>query len=132
MFAFVGAWVIGLGIAIILLPFLLCCCCCPWSCPPWCGRKRENMPYTKCEMVWPAIVSLILLLIILVTAIVGISSKFKALAVYEDTACVTGVLLDDVTNGNVSFTDPMKYFTGVRTIDTKLREMNSKITTLNT
>lgn len=39
MFVFVGAWVIGLVVAIILFPFLLCCCICPWSCPLW-NRKR--------------------------------------------------------------------------------------------
>ena len=39
MFVFVGAWVIGLAVAIILFPFLLCCCICPWSCPLW-NRKR--------------------------------------------------------------------------------------------
>jgi hypothetical protein len=47
IFVFVGAWVIGLAIALLIFPFLLCCCICPWACPA-CGRNRERMPYTKC------------------------------------------------------------------------------------
>lgn len=39
IFVFVGAWVIGLAILIILLPFLLCCCACPWVCPVF-GRTK--------------------------------------------------------------------------------------------
>ena len=72
-----------------------------------------------------------LLLVILVTSIVGIASRFKAQRNYEEVACSTGVVLDDVINGNVSFTDPEVYFTGVRTLDTQLRDMNAKINQLN-
>lgn len=115
MFVFVGAWVIGLVVAIILFPFLLCCCICPWSCPLW-NRKRENMPYSRCEVIWPAIVSLILLLIILVTSIVGIASHFKAKANYDEVSCASGVVIDDIINGNVSFTDSSNYFSGIRTV----------------
>jgi hypothetical protein len=39
MFVFVGAWVIGLVVAILIWPFLLCCCICPWACP-CCGKKK--------------------------------------------------------------------------------------------
>lgn len=35
---FFGAWVIGLGLTLLLTPFLLCCCICPWKCPIW-NRK---------------------------------------------------------------------------------------------
>ena len=90
------------------------------------------MPYSKCELIWPAIASLILLLIILVTSIVGIASHFKAKANYDEVACASGVVIDDVTNGNVSFTDSTNYFSGIRTVYNELYDMNQKILILNT
>lgn len=74
------------------------------------------MPYSRCELIWPAIASLILLLVILVTSIVGIASHFKAKASYDEVSCASGVVIDDVTNGNVSFTDSTNYFSGIRTV----------------
>jgi hypothetical protein len=41
------------------------------------------------------------------------------------------VVIDDVTNGNVTFTDPNNYFTGIRTANTQLNSINNKIGTLN-
>lgn len=82
-------------------------------------------------MVWPAIFTIILLVTILVTSIVGISSKFKADKNYNEVACATGVIFDDLIYGNISLTTPKTYFKGVRNLDTELRNMNNKISVLN-
>ncbi len=90
------------------------------------------MPYSECDLKWPAVVAIILLLIVFVCSIIGIASKYKAKSEYEDFACASGVVLDDLANGNVSFTDSSIFFVGIRTIDTELRALNNKINGLNT
>jgi hypothetical protein len=82
-------------------------------------------------MIWPAIFTLILLVTILVTSIVGISSKFKTDKNYNEVACATGVIFDNLIYGNVSLTTPTTYFKGLRNLDTELTNMNSKISVLN-
>lgn len=72
-----------------------------------------------------------MLLIILITSIVGIASHFKAKANYDEVACASGVVIDDVINGNVSFTDSSNYFSGVRTVYNQLYQMNQNIIQLN-
>lgn len=82
-------------------------------------------------MLWPAISVLVLLLIILVTSIVGISSHFKAKANYNEVACSSGFVIDDLINGNVSFTDSSSFFSGIKTVYNQLNYMNQSIVALN-
>ena len=76
------------------------------------------MPYSNCELKWPAVAAVLLFLIVLVASIIGISSKYKAGAGYDDAACAGGIFLDDLANGNVSYYDSGVFFTGIRTLDT--------------
>jgi hypothetical protein len=62
-----------------------------------------------------------MLLIVLVASIIAIVSSFKAKNSYDDVACSSGIILDDLINGNVSYTDSSLFFTGIRTLDTQLR-----------
>lgn len=76
--------------------------------------------------------AIILLMIIIVVSIIGIVSAFKATNGYENLSCASGIVLDDLINGNVSFYGDSIFFTGIRTLDTQLRNLNAKISSLNT
>lgn len=47
-------------------------------------------------------------------------------------SCAAGVVFDDIINGNVSYYNGNNFFSGVRTINLQLVDLNSKINTLNT
>jgi hypothetical protein len=74
------------------------------------------MPYTKFELVWPTLASLILLFIIIATSIIGIATSYKAIKSYDYTACGAGIIIDDLINGNVSVRNSSMYFTGLKAI----------------
>ena len=47
-------------------------------------------------------------------------------------SCAAGVVFDDLINGNVSYYNANNFFSGVRTINLQLVDLNSKLTNLNT
>lgn len=61
----------------------------------------------------------------------GISSHFKAKANYDEVACSSGFVIDDLINGNVSFTDSSNFFSGIKTVYNELNFMNQSIVALN-
>jgi len=70
---FVGPFLVGLVVIILIWPFLLCCCCCPSCCPSRCCQKPDAEPYTKCELIWPSVFLIVALLLVIVASIVGIT-----------------------------------------------------------
>ena len=70
---FIGPFVVGLVLILLLTPFLLCCCACPESCPSKCCRKSEEEPYTTCELYWPTVTLILALLLAIGACVAGIS-----------------------------------------------------------
>ncbi len=67
----------------------------------------------------------------IVTSIVGISSSYKINNSWNDLSCTSGIVLDDVINGNSSLTNSNQFFSGVRTIYNQFNILNSQIGDLN-
>jgi hypothetical protein len=62
---------------------------------------------------------------------IGLISSFKSVTNYNDIACSSGIVIDDLINGNVSFINRRNFFVGFSTFDTQLRLVNSSIDSLN-
>jgi hypothetical protein len=60
---FLGIYLLGFLVYLIIWPFLCCCCCCPSCCPSKCCQQNENKRYTKCELYWPGVALALALLV---------------------------------------------------------------------
>lgn len=108
---FVGPFAVGLVINILIWPFLLCCCCCTSCCPSKCCQKPDNEQYTKCELIWPAAVLIVALLLIIVPSIIGLSRASDVQKSFEAVSCSAAITFNDLLNGNTSTTG--KFFVGL-------------------
>jgi len=68
---FVGVFLLGFVLYLILWPFLCCCCCCTSCCPSKCCQQDENIAYTKCELMWPTVTLILALLLVLIASCYG-------------------------------------------------------------
>ena len=99
---YVGPFVIGFVIIILIWMFLGCCCCCPSCCPSKCCQKPEEQPYTKCELIWPTVVLVLALLMIIIVSVIGITKASDLEQAYEATTCSLSIAIDDIINGNIT------------------------------
>lgn len=113
---FIGVFLVGFVVIILIWMFLGCCCCCPHCCPSQCCRKDESEQYTKCELYWPTIVLIIALLLATVASIVGIVRAGDLQGSFDAVACSGAIALDDLLNGNITTTGT--FFMGIRTLHT--------------
>ena len=91
-------------------------------------------------MIVPKLSSIILLLVITITSIIGWYWNGTISNNYEDTLCSAGIFLDDLVNGNVSYynhnnngdnNSRVEFFSGIKTIDIELISLNENIDKLN-
>lgn len=68
---YVVPFVIGLILSLTMWTCLCCCCTCPGCCPSKCCQHDENTLYTKCEMMWPVLFLMIVLLLACAAAVPG-------------------------------------------------------------
>lgn len=128
---FVGPFVVCLVILCFTCLCSCCCCCCPAGCPPCgCCRKPMGEPYSKCELVWPAIVLLLALGLILAAGVVGLSKSKDIQTTIEAVGCSVSVALDDIINGNTTSTG--KFFIGIRTLAKKIDTIKTSLTNVQT
>lgn len=109
---FVGPFLVGLVITVLIWPFLWCCCCCPGCCPSKCCQKPDTEAYTKCELLWPSIFLIVALLLVIVASIVGITRAGDLEQTYYAVGCSAALTFDDLLYGNVSSTN--QFFIGVK------------------
>lgn len=127
---FVGPFVLGFVILLLIWPFLCCCCCCPGCCPSKCCQKPETEQYTKCELFWPAIVLVLAFLLIVVASVIGITRSSDIETSYRSVGCSAAITFDDIINGNVSTTG--KYFIGMRGLSNSLGGLRGNLIGVNT
>lgn len=60
----------------------------------------------------------------------GLISSFKSNINLNDIACSSGIFIDDLINGNVSFVNNKDFFVGFSTFDSQLSLLNSSIISL--
>lgn len=116
---YVAPFVIGLLLSLTLWAFLCCCCTCTSCCPSKCCQHDENILYTKCELLWPAIVLVILLALAIGASIPGITQASKLSDSITTMQCGIGLMLDDLLNGNLT-ADSTSFFSGTNTLVTLL------------
>jgi hypothetical protein len=126
---FVGPFILGLGIMLIIFPILLCCCICPRCCPPKLCRKDQNAKYTNFYLVFPVGVMVLAVLLIGVSSIVGISRAGKIVDAYESVGCSIAITLDDVINGNLSTSGT--YFVGLKVLASDMGKLNGNLSNVN-
>jgi len=68
---FIGPFIVGLVLILLISPFLCCCCACPDCCPAKCCRKNEDEQYTSCELYWPTVTLILALLLCIGACIAG-------------------------------------------------------------
>ena len=68
---YVVTYIVSFCVFMLLWPFLCCFCCCPSCCPPACLRKADDEPYSRCELLWPAIFLCVLLVFLYIECIQG-------------------------------------------------------------
>ena len=106
----VGPFLIGLILSLTLWSCLLCCCVCPGACPSKCCQHSDGELYTKCELIWPAIVLLVFMIMACAASVPGIQSKFnvgfiqvgKVTDGLKSAECAISIMLDDALNGNLT------------------------------
>lgn len=128
---FIGFFVVGLAILIIQWMCLCCCCCCPSCCPSKCCQKDENEQYTKCELYWPTIALITLLLLIIIVSAIGLSKASTFKTGLTNIQCSTAMFFDDIVNGNVT-TDGNSFFIGVSQIVSTMGSLSTNMNTINT
>ena len=119
---FIGPFLIGFILILVIWPFLCCCCVCPSCCPSKCCQKKDEDLYTKCELIWPGVVLIVALLLACVASIVGIFffdlgfTRAEGLSNGINNVLCTGfILFDDFNNGNVT-EDGQSFFVGITTL----------------
>lgn len=110
---------------------LCCCCCCPGCCPSKCCQKDENEQYTKCELYWPTIALITLLLLIIIVSAIGLAKASTFKTGMTNIQCSTAMFFDDIINGNVT-TDGNSFFIGVSNLVSTIGSLNTNMGTINT
>ena len=113
MIIFIGPFVIGFLVILLIWPFLCCCCICTSCCPSKCCQKPENEQYTKCELIWPTVVLILALLLSMIASVIGLVNAGDIEKSFKTTGCAFSITFDDVVNGNVS--SEGKFFAGIST-----------------
>ena len=128
---FIGPFLLGLALILLLTPFLLCCCICPHCCPAQCCRKNEEEQYSQCELYWPTITLIVALLLCIGACIAGFSQSQLISNSIGNINCATSIMLDDIINGNVT-EDASSFFSGLKQIDTQLGYLEGNLSSINT
>jgi hypothetical protein len=133
---YVVPFLIGLALSLTIWLCLCCCCTCPNCCPSKCCQHDETILYTKCEMLWPAIFLMLVLLLACAASIPGIILIYlgitKASTLTDSIAtmqCGISLSLDDLLNGNVT-SDNSSFFIGASTLVTYLGNFKTNITNI--
>lgn len=114
---YVLPFVIGLVLGLALWTCLCCCCTCPGCCPSKCCRKDDDILYTKCELIWPAVFLLLILALAIAASIPGITQSGKLVESVKTMECGLAVALDNIANGNIT-SDNTSFFFGTNTLMT--------------
>lgn len=115
---YVVPFLIGFILGIFLWTCLCCCCTCPSCCPSTCCkccRKDDEIPYTKCELIWPAVFLLLVLALAIAASIPGITQAGKLVSSVQTMECGLALALDDISNGNMTV-DQTNFFFGISTL----------------
>lgn len=127
---YIAPFIIGLLLSVTLWAFLCCCCTCPSCCPSKCCQHDENILYTKCELLWPAIVLVVLLGLAIGASVPGIMQASKLSDSITTMQCGVGLMLDDLLNGNIT-TDETSFFSGTNTLVALLSQLNTTVDDIN-
>ena len=127
---YIVPFVLGLLISLFLWAFLCCCCVCPSCCPSKCCQHDADKIYTKCELLWPAIFCLIVLLAAIGASIPGITQASKLSDSIRTMQCGIEITLDDLLNGNIT-NDQTSFFSGTNTLITQLSGMTSTLNNID-
>lgn len=95
---FVGPFVVFL---ILIMFFSICCCCC-CTCGCCCCFAKKDEPYSKAELLCPAIFLLAALGMVLIVSILGLAQSANVETTLKASGCSVAILLDDILNGNVT------------------------------
>ena len=127
---YVAPFVIGLLLSLTLWAFLCCCCTCTGCCPSKCCQHDDNLLYTKCELLWPAIALVVLLAVAIGASVPGITQAGKLSDSVGTMQCGIGVMLDDLLNGNLTL-DETAFFSGTNTLVTLLNQLSTTVNDIN-
>jgi hypothetical protein len=127
---FIGPFIVGLVVIVLMAPFLLCCCSCPHCCPSKCCQKSEEEQYTKCELYWPTITLVLALLLCIGACVAGFSQSQLISNSLDSMTCASSIVLDDLMNGNVT-TGGSSFFAGLNQINVQLGYLNGNLTSIN-
>lgn len=129
-------FVIGLVLSLTLWTCLCCCCTCPGCCPSKCCQHDENLLYTKCEMLWPVIFLMIVLLLACAAAVPGIlffNAGITRASTLSDSIktmqCGVSLTFDDLINGNIT-SDNSTFFMGAKTLQNYLLDFKGNISNI--
>lgn len=128
---YVIPFVIGLILGITIWTCLCCCCTCPTCCPSKCCRKDDDLLYTKCELIWPAVFLLLVLALAIAASIPGITQAGRLASSVQTMECGLALALDDVANGNIT-TDQTNFFFGTSTLINIFNSFNTELTNIQT
>lgn len=133
-----GPFILGTILSLFLWAFLLCCCVCPSCCPPTCCQHPNNKIYSRCELVWPAVVMLAAVVMACGASIagsrwlyVGVMESSKISAGIESFECAYSITLDDLMNGNIT-SDKTSFFAGGAMLVKYLNYLSGNISRLVT
>lgn len=113
---------------------LCCCCTCPGCCPSKCCkccRHDDDILYTKCELLWPSIFLLVLLLLAIAASIPGITQSGKLSGSFETIQCGVALAMDNIVNGNVT-NDKSSFFYGVGSLVGVFNNLNLNLGNIDT
>lgn len=113
---YVIPFAIGLLLSLTLWLCLCCCCTCPGCCPSKCCQHDENLMYTKCELLWPAITMMLLMLLAVAACVPGITRSSTLGDSFQTMQCGVALTMDDILNGNIN-SDKTSFFAGVKTFN---------------
>ncbi len=76
-------------------------------------RKPEKEMYGKCELKWPAYMTVVCMVVVMIGGVMGIVQGVTVVQYFNDVGCKFAALGDDMLNGRISPTVTNRFFVGV-------------------
>ena len=117
-------------ILILMWPGLICCCARPEKYPVCKScRKPEKEMFTKCELKWPAYVTVLTYLLIVIGSAAALSGGPDITNYYSNIGCKLMSVADDTLYGRISPTDDSTFFVGIVPLSSELLIFQGDLTT---
>lgn len=81
--------------------------------------------YSKCELKWPAYLSLLLYIIVCVGGLIALIEAPEIIKKYNDVGCKKAAIFDDLLYGRMSASTEGRFFVGLEPLRNELDIFNS-------